>query len=150
MKFGIIVVFLFANLVAWGQQGKLSEEKRKEFDAQKVAFFTQALDLTPEEAAVFWPLYNEMFKKIRQTDCETRKLIRQSGNSEKLSEKQAREVVHKILTNERLTLEIKKEYYEKLMKVIPAQKVSKLDWVEHKFHKQLIEKMRKMPHGRGK
>lgn len=150
MKFGIIVVFLFANLVAWGQQGKLSEEKRKEFDAQKVAFFTQALDLTPEEAAVFWPLYNEMFKKIRQTDCETRKLIRQSGNSEKLSEKQAREVVHKILANERLTLEIKKEYYEKLMKVIPAQKVSKLDWVEHKFHKQLIEKMRKMPHGRGK
>lgn len=150
MKFGIIVVFLFANLVAWGQQGKLSEEKRKEFDAQKVAFFTQALDLTPEEAAVFWPLYNEMFKKIRQTDCETRKLIRQSGNSEKLSEKQAREVVHKILANERLTLEIKKEYYEKLMKVIPAQKVSKLDWVEHKFHKQLIEKMRKMPHGPGK
>lgn len=150
MKFGIIVVFLLANLVAWGQQGKLSEEKRKEFDAQKVAFFTQALDLTPEEAAVFWPLYNEMFKKIRQTDCETRKLIRQSGNSEKLSEKQAREVVHKILTNERLTLEIKKEYYEKLMKVIPAQKVSKLDWVEHKFHKQLIEKMRKMPHGPGK
>ncbi len=150
MKFGIIVVFLFANLVAWGQQGRLSEEKRKEFDAQKVAFFTQALDLTPEEAAVFWPLYNEMFKKIRQTDCETRKLIRQSGNSEKLSEKQAREVVHKILANERLTLEIKKEYYEKLMKVIPAQKVSKLDWVEHKFHKQLIEKMRKMPHGPGK
>ena len=40
----------------FAQSGKLSEDKRKEFEAQKVAFFTQEMDLTPEEATKFWPL----------------------------------------------------------------------------------------------
>ena len=31
----------------FAQSGKLSEDKRKEFEAQKVAFFTQEMDLTP-------------------------------------------------------------------------------------------------------
>lgn len=32
----------------FAQSGKLSEDKRKEFEAQKVAFFTQEMDLTPD------------------------------------------------------------------------------------------------------
>lgn len=147
MKACMVIIFLLTVFISFAQDGKLSEEKRKEFDAQKVAFFTQALDLTPEEAAVFWPLYNEMFKKIRTTDWETRKLIHEAGNTKNVSDKQARELIEKILDKEQQTLQIKKEYYQKMMKAVPVQKISKLDWVEHKFHKQLIEKMRKCPAG---
>ena len=61
---GLLVVYIliFIGFEVFGQ-GKLTDEKRKEFDAQRVAFFTQELDLSPAEAAVFWPLYNEMQKK---------------------------------------------------------------------------------------
>ena len=45
----------------FAQSGKLSEDKRKEFEAQKVAFFTQEMDLTPEEATKFWPLCSRKF-----------------------------------------------------------------------------------------
>ena len=61
----ILVLFVF-SLPVWAQDGKLTEEKRKEFEAQKVAFFTQEMNLSPEEAAVFWPLYNEMQQKMTE------------------------------------------------------------------------------------
>ena len=32
---------------------------------------------------------------------------------------------------------------QKLLEVIPAKKIAKLDWVERKFHRQLLDKMRK-------
>ena len=73
MKYLLIIIGLLSGTTLWAQNNKLSEEKRDEFEAQKAAFFTQALDLTPQEAVSFWPLYNEMFKKIREKDMEMRK-----------------------------------------------------------------------------
>ena len=52
MKILILMVVVWGSTLSLCAQGKLSEEKRKEFEAQKVAYFTQTLDLTPEEAAV--------------------------------------------------------------------------------------------------
>ena len=66
-------------------QGKLTEEKRKEFEAQKVAFFTRELDLSPSEAAVFWPLYNEMRKKRREIEGQMRKGANEVNKASALS-----------------------------------------------------------------
>lgn len=41
----LIVLLLWSGVGVWAQD-KLTDEKRKEFDAQKVAFFTQELDLS--------------------------------------------------------------------------------------------------------
>ena len=55
-------------LFAQPQGGRPSEEQRKkEFEriqAEKIAFITQELDLTPEEAQVFWPVYNQCWKEL--------------------------------------------------------------------------------------
>ena len=127
----------------WAQNNKLSEEKRDEFEAQKAAFFTQALDLTPQEAVSFWPLYNEMFKKIREKDMEMRKKAKVMRETKNLTEADARKYVEGSLAAEQQMLDIKKQYYQKLLEVIPAKKIAKLDWVERKFHRQLLDKMRK-------
>ena len=39
---------------------ELSLERLKEIQAQRAAFITTELSLTPEESQRFWPLYNEM------------------------------------------------------------------------------------------
>ena len=106
----LIVLLLWSGVGVWAQD-KLTDEKRKEFDAQKVAFFTQELDLSPAEAAVFWPLYNEMQKKNRVIEAR----------------------LH----------EVKKEYYQKMIQVVPASKIWKLSDAERKFHRQLFDKLRR-------
>lgn len=143
MKYLLIIIGLLSGTTLWAQNNKLSEEKRDEFEAQKAAFFTQALDLTPQEAVSFWPLYNEMFKKIREKDMEMRKKAKVMRETKNLTEADARKYVEGSLAAEQQMLDIKKQYYQKLLEVIPAKKIAKLDWVERKFHRQLLDKMRK-------
>lgn len=124
-------------------QGKLTEEKRKEFEAQKVAFFTQQLDLSPSEAALFWPLYNEMQKKTRAIEENMRKNVRQVKEAKGMKEADYKEAIGKMLDNESDRHEIKVEYYQKMLGVIPASKIWKLSEAERKFHRQLFEKLRR-------
>ena len=52
MKNLLLLILFFGGIgTAFAQSSKLTDEKRKEFEAQKIAFFTQELDLSPEEAA---------------------------------------------------------------------------------------------------
>ncbi len=144
MKFVVTIVVLLQSFALFAQ-AKLSEEKRSEFEAQKIAFFTQSLELSPEEAAVFWPLYNEMHKKIRVQEEEKRKGIKRFRESKETTEKQSKDLIAKLLDYEQQVLNIKKEYYNKLAGAIPSHKVCKLDWAERRFHQQLLNKMRQQP-----
>lgn len=127
MKYLLIIIGLLSGTTLWAQNNKLSEEKRDEFEAQKAAFFTQALDLTPQEAVSFWPLYNEMFKKIREKDMEMRKKAKVMRETKNLTEADARKYVEGSLAAEQQMLDIKKQYYQKLLEVIPAKKLR--NWI---------------------
>ena len=119
----LIVLLLWSGVGVWAQD-KLTDEKRKEFDAQKVAFFTQELDLSPAEAAVFWPLYNEMQKKNREIEADMRKSFHEVRNAKGLKETDYKEAIGKMLGYEARLHEVKKEYYQKMIQVVPASMLS--------------------------
>lgn len=150
MKSILLSLLLLVSMLVWAQNGKLSDEKRNEFEAQKIAFFTQKLDLTPSEAATFWPLYNEMNKKIREKERAIRALVRQSEKMSGQSNVQMQKIVGNMLALEQSMLDIKKDYYLQLMKVVSADKICKLGWVEHYFHKQLLERLKNRPEKQSK
>ncbi|MEG2277307.1 MAG: hypothetical protein RSC80_05655 [Odoribacter sp.] len=139
MKGILFVLLVFSNSFVFAQ-GKLSDEKRKEFDAQKVAFFTQELDLSPSEAAKFWPLYNEMQKKTRSIEMEIRKSMH---TVKELKESQYEDAVNQLLNYENEIQIIKKEYYQKMLRELPASKIWKLNEAERKFHRQLFDRLRR-------
>ena len=117
----LIVLLLWSGVGVWAQD-KLTDEKRKEFDAQKVAFFTQELDLSPAEAAVFWPLYNEMQKKNREIEADMRKSFHEVRNAKGLKETDYKEAIGKMLGYEARLHEVKKEYYQKMIQVVLLRK----------------------------
>lgn len=136
----LFVIILGSNLSA---QGKLTDEKRKEIDAQKVAFYTRELDLSPSEAAVFWPLYNEMQKKSWDIEGEVRKEYRDLRDAKNLKEADYKEAIGKMLASEMKLQKLKEEYYQKMLAVLPASKIWKLGEAERKFHRQLFDKLRR-------
>ena len=138
-----VIFFLLGTGVAFAQTGKLSDEKRKEFEAQKVAFFTQELDLSPEEAAVFWPLYNEMQRKYRDIEEIMKAEYKRVREATAIKEADYTTSINFILTHEQKMRDIKKEYYGRLMKVVPASKIWRLEGAERKFHRQLFDKLRR-------
>ena len=121
-----------------GHHGANSEK----MEAQHVAFITQQLSLTPEEAKSFWPLYNEYDAKRH----ELRKSFRQTGDLnkpdfDKITEKEASEMLDNQIIESQKFLDLRKEYHAKFKSVLPAVKVLKLYNSEREFQKMLMDKM---------
>lgn len=143
MKSVLLLCMLFVAGSSLFAQGKLTDEKRREFEAQKVAFFTQELDLTPSEAALFWPLYNEMRKKIEQIEGEMRKRNHSLRNSKKPTEEDFRKAVIQKLVDQQAVTTTKETYTRKMLEVLPPYKIWRIEFAECKFHRQLFDKLRR-------
>ena len=110
MRCLLLIVGLILGGITVSAQGKLSAEKWKEFEAQKIAFFTQELDLSPEEATLFWPLYNEMQKKIKAVEWEMRSEFKEMKECNSLKEEDYKRAVEKGLAGETKIGKLKEEY----------------------------------------
>lgn len=141
----MMTMLLLTATVAFGQgpaddmppppKGKIAEK----IEAQKIAFFTRILNLTPEEAQKFWPLYNEYSAKERDLRPDFRK-----GRPMDISEEEANELIDSFFENEQKRLNLTKNYYEKFKMILPAKKVVKLHFAERKFKEELLKRMKKM------
>lgn len=58
----ILWIFVYTISSVSAQQGKRGEK----IQALKVAYITQVVKLTPEEAQSFWPVYNIYFEEIKK------------------------------------------------------------------------------------
>ena len=126
-----------------GQQGKNSGGKHEKMEAQKIAYITQEVSLTTDEAKVFWPVYNEYEAKRK----EMRKTFKNSDNLrkdeiDKLTEKEALQILDNQLVEAQKLVDLRKEYHNKFKSVLPAVKVLKLYDAEREFQKMLIDRIR--------
>lgn len=119
------------------------QEKKENIEAMKIAFITTKLDLTPDEAQKFWPVYNqyndkliEMRKQRRMDDRENKK------NFDELTDKEIEEDIDADLAYRQKELDMQKEYTKKLKAVLPIRKISKLYEAENQFKKVLIDKLK--------
>jgi hypothetical protein len=138
LVFILLVFVTFSGLKA--QECNRREEMRKKFEAHKVAFITQELDLTPEESQKFWPLYNEMNKKLKEAKRE-RMFRKKMFDVESKSDKEIIEKCDKILQAELNMALIKKDYFNRFKKILPAKKVFRLLHVERDFQRKLLGKI---------
>ena len=126
-------------------------DRMEKLEAQRIAFITQELALTPDEAKVFWPVYNEYDAKR----IELRKTFRENNefskdDIDKLSEKDAAQILDNQIIEAQKLLDLRKEYHSKFKSVLPAVKVLKLYRTERDFQKMLIDKIRQnRPDNRG-
>ena len=123
--------------------GKQGNPKYEKIEAQRVAFITQELNLTPDEAKVFWPVYNEYDTKRH----ELKKAFKNNENLhkpeiEKLTEKEASLILDNQIIEAQKLLDLRKEYHAKFKSVLPAVKVLQLYDAEREFQKMLIERLR--------
>jgi hypothetical protein len=138
----IISVFLLFTSITFGQNFK---EKREKIKALKVAFITEQLELTTDEAQKFWPIYNaNEEKQFELRHKKMRSIINkfENGGLEKLSDKEASLLIDQIETIEDELHASKKAYIKELKTVISAKKIIKLKKAEDEFNKKLLKQFR--------
>lgn len=142
----ITVLLLFLSIASFAQGGKLREklqQKKDQVRAMKIAFITSELNLTPDEAAKFWPLFNEFEEKqkaIRQDKIKN--YIDRSQGSDKLTEKEAQNLLNQMETAEEELHQLRKKFVANLKGVLPATKILKLKKAEEEFSKKLLQQYR--------
>ncbi len=142
----ITVVLLLLSITTFAQGGKLRErfqQKKDQVKAMKIAFITSELNLTPDEAAKFWPLFNEFEEKqraIRQDKIKN--YVDRSQGSDKLTEKEAQNLLNQMETAEEELHQLRKKFVANLKGVLPATKILKLKKAEEEFSKKLLQEYR--------
>lgn len=137
-KYVTIVVFLIcASQMVFAQKSKMDQIK-----AERAAYFTQELSLTPEEAEVFWPVYNQYSEKRHSLKKETRQLKKEMKLSIENKENKEAELFDKILDKEEEEIQLIREYLSKFKKVLPEEKVYQLYLAEEKFKRHMLKKLK--------
>ena len=144
MKQIILLTLLLTGMtISVAAQPDRSERKER-VEALAVAYITEKLDLTVEEAQLFWPVFNEFQEKRK----EIRRSFKKRQNPEEMSEAEAGEYLEDSLLQEQQMLDLKKEYYGKMASVISVKKVALLPQAEKKFREELIKRVRGTRGGR--
>lgn len=121
----------------------LSEERLREVKAQKIAYLTGRLDLSPEEAQTFWPIYNA-YDEARDANRKEMRRTMRPGRAEEapLTEQQALERLNKGLELRQRELELERTYKDRFVKAIGAVRTVELLRAEHEFDREVLRRIR--------
>lgn len=136
-----LFVFVMLTSIAIAQPIDHQEMSDKYY-AQKIAYITNVLDLSPDESTKFWPLYNEYSDK--KNDLRTEMIsYRQTllGKYASISEEEAQNALNFYQKHIILMQELEIEYQNKYLQVLPARKVLLLLKAEKDFRRQLLKKL---------
>lgn len=149
MKIKLLLAAILISSIAFAQhrhKGK-HQEKSEKIKAKKIAYITEKLDLTPEEAQVFWPVFNEYLKKQAEIALEKITIMKTAEKNETvITEKEYESLSDKITENKVAEANLFKDYHIKLKKVLPKKKLFELYQAEHMFKKQLIRDIKRKEH----
>lgn len=120
-----------------------NSDKEERVKAQKIAFFTEKLSLTSEEAQKFWPIYNSYWEKKNEIIKERNKAMKYcSENMDELSAKEIERYGDMYINFHKQESDLLIEYNAKFKKVLPAKKVMKLYQADYDFKTYLLRQIR--------
>ena len=144
-----LILFLGLTLLTvsylFAQHGmKPDDDWIQKIKAEKVAFLTTKLQLTPEEAQNFWPVYNEFENKRFELHMQRREMEHKTmENTDDMSDDQLKDLSAKYINLFQKEADLMKEYNKKFFKVLPAEKVVMFYDVENDFRSHMLREYRK-------
>jgi hypothetical protein len=121
MKRFILYLSIFFCSVSITNAQANPNNRQDKIQALYIAYITQQLNLSPDEAAKFWPIH-------AQYDAEIKAL---SPNMNELDRQQA-------------TLNIKKKYQDSFTRIIGPERTNNFFKTDIEFRAKMIERLRKM------
>jgi hypothetical protein len=137
-------LFLLLSVTIYGQNERL-KEKKDQIKAMKVAFLTSELNLTPDEAEKFWPVYNTYDDKQFELRHQKMKTCAKKLNEDSLdnmSDKEALAFLNQIESTDEELYSIRKKFNSAVRNILPPTKILKLRKSELDFDRKLLQKYR--------
>jgi hypothetical protein len=141
-KLLIVVAWMFSGLSAIAQDQTENEQDPKtleKINALRIAYISEKLGLTTDQAEKFWPVYREFSDKrrdLRQELIAARKDLKQGQDPEKDAK-----LMKLGLDLKQRELDLEKTYSDRLLKVITAQQILSLRKAEGDFQQMIRDQI---------
>ena len=123
-------LILFFLLIGFGTYASAqnSNDRRNEIESYKIAYLTTKMDLSPEEARIFWPIYkNWQSEQMSIRKQRSQKMIsyRKIEEIESLSDAEVQTLLANELNLKQQSLNKEKKYFALLKASLPIKTVGK-------------------------
>lgn len=115
---------------------------RERMEAAKVAYLTRSMNLSPQEARIFWPLYDAYTDKIK--DQRRARIEQRNGplDLESMSDAELNKFIDTRLDLAEATLKARKEFIGQLRKELSPRKAAMFIRAEDDFQREVVERLR--------
>lgn len=134
----VLLVMLLFSFHGFAQSAYTKES----LEAMKVAFITQKLSLTPAEAQVFWPIYNQYeteLDALRKRHRDEKKLLMEDPS--KVSDNELEKLVDGEIIFRQQELDVIKKYHAQFKKILSVKKVAMLYKAQEDYKKELLKQI---------
>jgi len=139
----LFFLFLFTQTISAQTTKESKGPVREKIKAQRIAFITERLNLSPDEATKFWPVYNQFSGELEEIKKQQNQL-RKSTNDKLavMSDKEIDKALEDELLAQQKSIDLQRKYMVELKKTIPTRKVAMLYKAERDFKITLLKRMR--------
>lgn len=135
-KYTALLWFLFIACTAMAQRPTYDKEQ---LQAARIAFITSRLDLKPEQAEKFWPLFNRFSENKESIMREIGAL---SDSAIDLSEEEAKSRINNRFLLQQKLIDEERKFVEDISKVITYNQTLKLNNIARDFTRQIYQRGR--------
>ncbi len=137
-------MLLFSVACVTAQESRAEQFER--IEAEKIAFITKELNLTPTEAQKFFPVYNQYYKEMSRLRHERRGNRKPPGQrdelqSQKIPSTSLTPTNRDVLAFDAKELDLKKVYRNRFASVVGQARASRFFEVEEEFRNYLLREL---------
>ncbi len=144
-------IVLFSLLTLWSTLPAIAQgpptDVRERVEAAKVGFITREVKLSPDEAKVFWPVYEAFHAELRSVENDPMDRDRREAITD---DAEALKVLKSMEATAEKREAIRKKYQKKFLEILPAHKVLAYYRAEREFQRRLNERLREGRSGGGR
>lgn len=143
-----IILFLLALMLAGGQmtyaqrgerpERQQRDERKEAIEARRISYITRKLSLSPEDAKVFWPIYNEYTRKIDEISERYSEMRDAMPDPEDMTEEEAARYIEAEVKRFEESAALRREYTDKLLEAVSVKQVALLFHAERGFNRMLF------------
>jgi len=141
MKKNALILLVFLLILggnAFGQrQGQQIDPER--LQAARIAFITTRIDLKPEQAEKFWPIFNQFNE---QREATMRQIGALNKGANEVSEEEAKSRIQQRFQLEEKLIKDEKAFVTEASKVLSSKQILLLNNIARDFARQLYQRQR--------
>lgn len=139
-----IIYIIAIFIISFSSCQKSTKKSEQELKAQKIAFLTKKMELTPAEAEKFWPVYNEYWNRKYKIIGEKRSAMKYCmENIDRMKDDEIAKYGDMYVNFQKQEADLLVEFNEKFKEILPPSKVFKLYNSDYEFKNYLLQQIKK-------